>query len=333
MNAIFHATERGAALTNRLLAFGQRQTLIAKPLCLESLLDDIEMMIRRTIGEDIGVEITVLEDCWPVCVDAGQLETALLNLALNARDAMPDGGVLQIRCANVVFDADVQIGDPECPLGEYVEISVTDNGNGMSPEVLKQAFEPFFTTREIGVGSGLGLSVVHGFVKQSGGHTEIHSDVGHGTTVTLYMPRSNTLRQVDGDTWKSEPRSGRGKTVLLVEQNPDMRAMVNKMLENQGYRIIAVPEAAAAQEILSGGGTVDVILSDAVLSGGISGPEFVKRARAVYPNLKTVFMSGFPADAGNDNDLLDANTVFLGKPFRRNQLIRALREILNDWPR
>ena len=330
VQAIFRATERGAELTNRLLAFARRQTLQSKPIHLAKLLQGLANLLRRTIGEEISVEIVAPSECWPVMADAGQLENAILNLALNARDAMPEGGKLTIACSNVSLDASDPTQNPEALAGEFVMLLVIDTGTGMHPDVRKQAFEPFFTTKEVGKGSGLGLSMVHGFVKQSGGQTVIDSEPEQGTTVRLYLPRSASAPGPDRRVLDEAIPKGQGETVLLIEDNPDVRDLTTRLLESLGYRVVAAAAAAPARDVLESGQQIALVLSDVVLPGGTSGLEFAEEARADHPGLKFIFMSGYPAEAANHKGLIGPPSVLLQKPFKRREVAEELHKLLHQ---
>ncbi len=328
VKAIFHATERGAELTDRLLTFARRQSLDSKPIHLADLLQELVSLLQRTIGEEIFVETVAAKDCWPVMADAGQLENAILNLALNARDAMPEGGTLRIECSNLSLDASDLAQNPEAVAGEYVLLQVIDTGTGILPDVQMQAFEPFFTTKEVGEGSGLGLSMVHGFVKQSGGHTVIDSQSEHGTTVKLYLPRGFSEPAPERRPLEEEIHKGQGQTILLIEDSPEVRDLTARLLESLGYQVVAVAAAASAREALKNTRRIDLILSDVVLPGGISGPEFADEALASRPDLKIIFMSGYPDKAAQHDGLHAPGSVLLKKPFKKRELATELHNLL-----
>ncbi len=326
--AILHATQRGAELTLRLLAFSRRQPLRPRTIDLAALTRGMIGMIERTLGETIAVETAAAPDLWLALADPGQVENVLLNLAINARDAMPDGGRLTIECRNLTLDAAGIAHIPEAVAGDFVILTVSDTGAGMSPEVRDHAFEPFFTTKEVGQGSGLGLSMVYGFAKQSNGHVAIYSEEDQGTAVKLFLPRTDA-QPLPGtpDAVSVTPR-GKGETILVVEDDEEVCAMAVTVLEGLGYRVIGVPLAARALQILQGE-QVDLMLSDIVLPGGMSGPELAERAKARYPDLAVVFMSGYPTTALKHRWVLEPGTVLLDKPFHRLQLAQAMHQALS----
>lgn len=329
MRPILRASKRGSELTQRLLAFSRRQTLQPRAIDLASLVAGMDGMLKRTLGETIKVETVVEPGLLPALADAGQVENALLNLAINARDAMRGGGRLTIECGNVQLDQAYVDGNPEVRAGAYVLLAVTDTGGGMPAEVLSHAFEPFFTTKEVGQGSGLGLSMIYGFAKQSGGHAAIFSEPGQGTTVRIYLPRADAAA-TEEDVWVSTEQPGGGEeTILVIEDDDEVRALTVSILGGLGYRVLDVGDAAAAREILANGGSPDLILSDIVLPGGISGSEFAEEARAAYPGLKIVFMSGYSAQAAQPNDFPGSDDVLLKKPFQIGDLARIVRGALD----
>jgi PAS domain S-box-containing protein len=328
VQAILRSTSRGAELTRQLLAFSRRQSLRPRVLDLTGLVAETFELVRRTLGAIIEVIIEGQAGLWPALADRSQVENALLNLVINARDAMPDGGRLTIACHNASLDNDAAARHPEALPGDYVMLAITDSGAGMTPEVLAQAFEPFYTTKEVGEGSGLGLSMVYGFAKQSGGHVMIDSEVGQGTTIKLYLPRAHraaaeTVTQSD----RKEPR-GKGETILLVEDNIDMRSVTAEIITGLGYRVIDVPEAEAAMAVAGRGEKIDLVLSDVVLPGGVSGLELARDLQNGQPGLPVIFMSGYPRAVVNRRGMLGAEAVLLHKPFQKRNLAEALRDAL-----
>jgi PAS domain S-box-containing protein len=326
--AILRAATRGAELTQRLLAFSRRQPLHPRVIDLGGLVNGMTELLQRTLGETIAIETSCAEDLWRAEADPGQVENAVLNLAVNARDAMPGGGKLIIESANASLDDSYTASHMEATPGDYVMLAVSDTGSGMTPEVLDHAFEPFFTTKEVGAGSGLGLSMVYGFAKQSGGEVGIYSEPGHGTTVKLYLPRAAGARASKESAASDEVPRGHGEVVLVIEDDEDVSAMATQMLEDLGYRVIGVPEVASARKVLERGARVDIVLSDVVLPGDMSGPEFAKEAARHYPSLKIVFVSGYPTEAAIRNGFLGSGKQLLNKPFQRSQLAQALRAAL-----
>ena len=285
-------------------------------------------MLARALGETIEIETVVAPDLENALADPGQVENALLNLALNARDAMPRGGKLTIECANVQIDDAYVADNPEAKIGVYVVLAVSDEGSGMTAEVQAHAFEPFFTTKEVGQGSGLGLSMIYGFAKQSGGHVNIYSEAGKGTTVKLYLPRAQETMHVESPNKVEEMPLGRGEVVLVIEDDPDVRALTVRMLEVLNYNVIDAFNAAAAHKVLAKERSVDLVLSDVVLPGGVSGPEFAEEARITHPELKIIYMSGYPAEAAKRNGFLGSGQVLLNKPFEKRELAKAIRDVL-----
>ncbi|MEM9532882.1 MAG: response regulator [Pseudomonadota bacterium] len=322
------AVDRGAELTQRLLAYSRKQPLSPKATPLDELVYRTVDLLRRTLGESIRIEVVVAPDLWPVRVDPGQLENAIVNVALNARDAMPDGGLLQFRCENVQIDGSQDYTDDEFAPGDYGVLSIQDSGEGMTAQVRAQAFEPFFTTKEVGQGSGLGLSMVYGFAKQSGGTVTLVSRAQQGTTLKLYLPRSSA--QPAGDVapvGDAPPRAG-GETVLVIEDNADLLTIISSLLEQLGYRVLTAEDASAAQRQLDRSEKVDLALADVVLPNGVSGPEFVVQARRDAPSLKAIYMSGYPRESLDHAGLKAAGAAILHKPFNRSELAAALRAAL-----
>jgi len=282
-------------------------------------------LLVRSLGETIEVSTAAEDGLWTALADPSQVENALLHLAINARDAMPDGGKLTIECSNAQLDQDYIASNPGLVAGDYVLLAVSDNGVGMSAEVQAQAFDPFFTTKEVGHGSGLGLSMIYGFAKQSGGHVKIYSEEGHGTTMKLYLPRSDSPAAAQA-TVEHEILRGKNERVLVVEDDPRVRELAVEMLQNLGYRVIGVPDAVSGRAVLERGDKIDLVLSDVVLPGGVSGPALVQEMMRQHPALKVVFMSGYPAEAAMRNGFVGSDKILLNKPFRRHQLATALRE-------
>ncbi|MEE8270345.1 MAG: response regulator [Alphaproteobacteria bacterium] len=324
------SARRGAELTRRLLAFGRRQTLRPEVTNVGDLVLGMVRMLERTLGEEIEIETVLAGGPWKMMVDRSQLEIALLNLAINARDAMPDGGTLKIESATEDFDrawGDLEdLADP----GRYVSLAVGDNGSGMAPDILEQAFDPFFTTKEVGRGSGLGLSMVYGFVKQSGGHVRLRSEVGRGTTVKLYLPAAtgDAADAVDVGVPDREPE-GRGEAILVVENEPRVRKLTARLLTHLGYRVVASAEnGRAALAMLDRAGEVDLLFTDVVLPGGLSGVQLAREARARMPDLKVLFTSGSADNAIVGDATLDVGARLVTKPFRKEDLARTVREAL-----
>ncbi len=328
---IGRAGERGAELTSRLLAFGRRQTLRPVQVDCNLLLDSVHKLLRRTLREDIEIRIDFLPSLHAAFADAGQLEFAILNLALNAQDAMANGGRLSITTANASLDDQYQSMHPEVRPGQYVQIAVTDNGEGMPKEVLDRVFEPFFTTKEVGKGSGLGLSMVYGFVKQSNGHVSIYSEPGLGTTVRMYLPALDAVaREVPELPSTEEQAAASGKeTVLVVEDDPFVRSYAIMSLKSLGYRVTAAIDGNEALQKLGDGGRVDVLFTDIVMPGGINGWELADRAMQTQPRLRVLLTSGYALETLSAQGRLRDGSVILAKPYRKTELARRLREVLH----
>jgi PAS domain S-box-containing protein len=322
------AARRGAELVRRLLAFARRQPLAPKMLDLNRVLADMSELLRRTVGESIEFEIRPGAGLWEVEVDPGQIELSLFHLALNAREAMAAGGTLRIETANVTLGDD---GPLDVTAGEYVTIAVTDTGSGMSPETLERAFDPFFTTKEIGQGSGLGLSMVHGFARQSGGTAKIESALGAGTTVRIYLPRATPRVTAErGALAAPAAPARREETVLVLEDEAGVRQTVVALLTGLGYRVLEAASGGEALTIIRGPDPVDLLLSDIVLPGGLSGPEVGRQARSLRPGLRILYTSGYFASADEIVEKLDA--PLLPKPYPHAELGRRIREILDSDP-
>ena len=322
------AAWRGADLTRRLLAFARRQPLRPARIDINELVNDTVRLLSRLLDEDIEVLLNLGADVWPVTADPAQLESSLANLATNARDAMPKGGRLIIATANQALDADYAATHSDVTPGDFVVIEVSDTGCGMSPETVSQIFEPFFTTKELGRGTGLGLSMVFGFLKQSGGHVNVYSELGQGTTFRLYLPRALT-EAVPRDRVKARPvLRGAGETVLVVEDNPGMRRIALRQLRELGYRVLDCDRAASALDILQRE-HVDLLLTDIVMPGGLDGVELARIARERQPTLKIVLSSGFPQARVDGNGELLGNLQLLSKPYRKEELAAALRATLD----
>ncbi|ONG48458.1 hypothetical protein BKE38_21865 [Pseudoroseomonas deserti] len=318
---------RGARLTAQLLAFARRQPLDPRVIHPGRLVQEMTDLLRRTLGERIAVEAVVAGGLWNTQVDPGQLENALLNLALNARDAMPEGGKLTIEVANAALDEDYAAVHLEVEPGQYVMLAVSDTGLGMPPGVMARVFEPFFTTKEEGHGTGLGLSQVYGFVKQSGGHVKLYSEPGQGTAVKLYLPRSRRAEDLLGGG-SLGPVVGGHETILVVEDDAELREAVVEMLQGLGYRVLRAEQAEAALTVLSSGVQVDLLFTDVVMPGPIRTRDLARRAQEMMPGLKVVYTSGYTANAIIHDGRLDEDVQLLSKPYRREDLARHLRRAL-----
>ncbi|HEY8617749.1 PAS domain-containing hybrid sensor histidine kinase/response regulator [Phenylobacterium sp.] len=321
--------ERAASLTSRLLAFSRRQPLAPKPLELNAVVRDMTDLLHRTLGEQIELEGVLAPRLWQVEVDQNQLESAILNLAVNARDAMPDGGKLTIETANTALDETYAALDAEVVPGQYAVISVSDTGCGMDKATLAKVFEPFFTTKEVGRGTGLGLSMVYGFVKQSGGHVTLYSEEGQGTTVKLYFPRFKGAAAVDERPAVAEtPRASKGEVVLLVEDNEDVRAYSALILTELGYVVREAGDADAALQVLRSPQRIDLLFTDVVLPGD-SGRVLADEASRLRPGLKVLYTTGYSRNAIVHHGRLDAGVELISKPFTFEQLAVRVRDLLD----
>jgi PAS domain S-box-containing protein len=312
MDAASKCALRAGALTHRLLAFGRRQALDIKPNDVNRIITSMEELLRRTMGERIELVCKLSADLWSASTDSNQLESALLNLAINSRDAMPDGGQLTIQTANVCLDDSYTSLHEGLQSGDYVSVTVSDEGIGMSPEVLEKALDPFFTTKPVGEGTGLGLSVIYGFIKQSRGHLRISSEVGRGTSVTLYLPRARQSAVVLKPAEVVIPR-GHGETVLVVEDDATVRSVISDALQDLGYKVLTAPDARLAIPLLQSTRPIDLLVSDVILPH-INGGKLAQIARAARPQLKVLFVSGYTENA-IARESFDERTDMLIKPF------------------
>jgi signal transduction histidine kinase len=329
IRALLRATTRGAELAQRMLAFSRQQPLQPRAIDVGVLADGMMDLLRRTLGETIAIKITVAEDLWTATADPGLVENALLNLAINARDAMPDGGTLIVEAGNVTLDETYAAARDDVAAGDYVLLSVTDTGTGMTPEVLSHVFEPFYTTKDVGEGSGLGLSMVYGFAKQSGGHIAIYSELGQGTTVNLYLPWTGAAAESNAMAPPAEVPRGRGEAVLVVEDDEDIRATVAGMLEDFGYRVREAPDGAAGLALLEEAPELDLLITDMVLPGGMNGRDLAAEVERRFGVLKVLFMSGYSAEAVHLNGWVNKGDDLLRKPFRRHELATKVRAVLD----
>jgi len=329
------AADRGALLTQRLLAFSRQQPLQARPTDLNRLVAGMIDLLRRTLGETIQIQTVLAGDLGQTLVDPGQFENALLNLALNARDAMPQGGRLTLRTANRQLDADYAAANEGVKPGDYVMLSVNDSGIGMTPEVLECAFEPFFTTKEVGKGSGLGLSMVYGLINQSGGHVKIESQVGQGTTVRLYLPRTQTaVAEAREQREPAEPvQQGKAEMILVVEDDASVRQLAVRMLNNLGYSTVEARSAKDALQALERQPQIVLLFTDVVLPGDMNGAQLARTAQRLWPDLKVLYTSGYAEDALAHHGRLDEGVELLAKPYRKADLARRLRAVLGEIPR
>ena len=332
LNMGLNATQRGAELTSQLLSYSRKQPLDPKPILIQDYFPNLETLLAHVLGEQYSIEFVVPDGQWYCFADASQLDSVILNLAINARDAMPDGGQLTIEAFNTQLDeAYIAEEDEAVEPGQYVCFAVTDNGTGMSKDVINQAFEPFFTTKEIGKGSGLGLSMVYGFAKQSRGHIKIYSEIGEGTTIKLFLPRTHQ----NGETFSERvPVTGvdasavANQTLLVVEDDQAYSKIIELTLTGLQINALVTHEADTALQAARNAGPFDAALIDVVLPGELNGRQLADRLRKDYPDIKIAFMSGYTENAIIHNDRLDEGTTFLQKPFSINQLKTVLNNIL-----
>jgi len=329
-NALIGA-RRAASLTQRLLAFSRRQPLDPKPLNVNSLMNGLTEMITRTLGETVAVETVLAAGLWQVEADPNELEAAILNLAVNARDAMPNGGRLTIETGNAHIDEAYAANHIEISPGQYVCVSVSDTGKGMDQATLTHAFEPFFTTKPVGKGTGLGLSQVYGFVKQSGGHVKIYSEVDQGTTVKIYLPRLSVEGAVEDEPVDSALPDGDGKeTILVLEDDDDVRTYSVEILRELGYRVVEAHDGPSALRLLERQARVDLLFSDVVLPGGMTGAQVAQEARKLRPELKVLFTTGYARNAIIHHGRLDKGVMLITKPFSSADLAVKIRSVLDE---
>jgi PAS domain S-box-containing protein len=323
------ATSRAAALTHRLLAFARRQTLDPRLIAPNKLITEMEEMIRRTVGPEIKLEMALASHLWPTLCDPNQLENAILNLCINARDAMPNGGRLTIETANGMLDercAQLQ----GMHAGDFVSICVTDTGTGMPPDVVAHAFEPFFTTKPTGQGTGLGLSMIYGFTRQSGGQVRIYSEVGAGTTVHIYLPRHQG--EVDTEVLRpglpEAPRAAAGETVLIIDDEPTVRMLVTEVLEGLGYAAIEAADGVSGLKVLQSDVRIDLLITDVGLPGGMNGRQMADIARQSRPKLRVLFITGYAENAAIGHGHLEPGMQVLTKPFSMEALASRVKSII-----
>jgi PAS domain S-box-containing protein len=322
------AANRAAALTHRLLAFSRRQTLAPKPTDVKQLVSGMEELIGRTIGPQIELETVNAAGLWPSLIDPSQLENAILNLCINARDAMPEGGKITIETGNRWFDQRTAKERGVEP-GQYISVCVSDTGTGMTPEVQARAFDPFFTTKPIGVGTGLGLSMIYGFARQSGGAVSIYSEPGEGSMVCVYLPRhlGHTDEADEQPDLSTAPR-GEGETVLVIDDEPTVRMLVSEVLGDLGYNAIEAEDGAAGLKVLNSPARVDLLVTDVGLPGGINGRQVADSARTVRPDLKVLFITGYAENAVLSHGHLDPGMHVMTKPFAMEVLATRIRELI-----
>lgn len=329
LSAAQDAAKRAASLTHRLLAFSRRQTLDPRPTDVNQLVTEMEDLIRRTVGPAIALHVMRREDLWNSLVDPPQLESALLNLSINARDAMPDGGLLTIETGNIWLDT-AAAAERELKPGAYITLSVVDTGTGMPPDVIERAFDPFYTTKPIGQGTGLGLSMIYGFTRQSGGQVRIQSEMGRGTTMCLYLPRyMGHLQAADAPSEKvGSPTTLQGETVLVVDDEPTVRMLMTEVLEDLGYIAIEEANGANGLKVLQSGVHIDLLVTDVGLPGGMNGRQLADAARVTRPDLKILFVTGYAETAVLSDGHLDPGMHVMTKPFAMDALAGRVKELL-----
>jgi len=331
--AIDEAATRGAQLTQRMLAFARKQPLQARELDLNEVVSRSVKLLERTLGEHIAVKTVLAPDLWVTLADPSQLEDTILNLAVNARDAMPNGGQLIIETANAVLDQDYAAHNVEVVPGEYGAVSITDSGIGMPPDVVERVFEPFFTTKEVGRGTGLGLSMVYGFVKQSRGHVKIYSEVGHGTRVMVYLPRAPVAQRAEEESDASPRGNLTGhEAILVVEDSQPVRRVAVNILRGLGYQVSEAEDGPSALAMLDQPGKIDLLFTDLIMPNGIDGQELLRRARVLRPGLKALFTSGYSEQFIKSRGPTKAGVPLLSKPYRTQKLAEAVRSALEARP-
>lgn len=334
VGTIIEAAERGATVTGQLLAFARRQMLDPRPVRIDDAVAAMLPLLRTTLGAHVRLQFVSDGDLPLALVDAGQLENALLNLVVNARDAMPDGGSIRVVLDQAAFggagdDAELQ----DLPAGRYLRLAVEDDGTGIEPEVLAHVFEPFFTTKAPGRGTGLGLSMVFGFARQSGGTLTVHSEPGAGTRMSLWLPAAATVEELPDGPIDAGPPRGNGETILVLEDQPELLRLIHMLLEPLDYRVIEVPGEGELMALLAAGTDFDMIVSDVFLAGPRRGPELVAEVRRQRPDIAVLYISGYPADALEGAVGPEVRATLLSKPFTRQRLAAALRDALEQRDR
>jgi PAS domain S-box-containing protein len=318
----------GSKLTDQLLTFARKRHMDAQLIQLNDQVIGITDMLRRTLGEHVMLSTSLARNVWATRADPGQFQSAIVNMAVNARDAMSHGGKLVIETRNIVFESDHGDFHPEIKPGKYVQLSISDTGSGMPPEVRDRVFEPFFTTKEKGRGTGLGLAMVYGFVKQCGGHVTIYSEFGHGTTFNLYFPRADGVATRAPAKMKGASDPDARETILVVEDNDGVRQLTITRLKLIGYQVMEASNGPEALDILTRDCAVDLVFTDLVMPGGMSGREVATRARQLKPNIRVLLTSGYAEELVNGDDLEREQLKVLRKPYQQAELVAALREVL-----
>jgi PAS domain S-box-containing protein len=330
VKSIEEAAERGAQLTQRMLAFARKQPLQPRPIDLNDIVTRMVAMLQRTLGEDIAVKTVLANGLWPAQADPFQLEDAIVNLAVNARDAMPTGGELAIGTSNIHLDEHYAAHNVEVAPGDYVVVAIADTGVGMPPEVIEHAFEPFFTTKDVGRGTGLGLSMVYGFVTQSRGHVRIASEIGRGTSIMLYLPKATTEGAApDIPESAVEPVTDGRETILIVEDDAAVRKVAATILKRIGYQVWQAEDGKSALDILQTGIAIDLLFTDLIMPNGMSGQDLMRTARERRPDLKVLFASGYSEQFIAGRGVADHGIPLLSKPYRKQQLAQAIRKALD----
>ena len=334
-DAAMAGVQRAATLTHRLLAFSRQQPLDPEPLDVGQLVTNMSDLLRRSLGEDVAIETVLTDGLWQTRVDANQLENVLLNLAVNARDAMPKGGKLTIATTNAHLDDAYAAGHAEVAAGQYVMLAVSDTGTGMTQEVMDKVFEPFFTTKPLGQGTGLGLSMVYGFVKQSGGHVTLNSEPGQGSTIKIYLPRF-VRPEVKPDATAPGPastqRRGKGETILVVEDDEDVRRSSVEALREIGYEVMEAGDAMDGVRLIVDRGGIDLLFTDVGLPGGVNGRALADAARSAQPGVRVLFTTGYTRNTIQHNGMLDHGVHFIAKPFSLAALAVKIREVMEAPP-
>jgi signal transduction histidine kinase/CheY-like chemotaxis protein/PAS domain-containing protein len=332
LNASLGAVDRGAKLASQLLAFARRQPLEPRAINLGRMVREMDELLRRAIGEAIEVETVIAGGLWNTMTDPDQVQNAILNLAVNARDAMSgnaSGGRLTIEAGNAMLDDSYASQHAEVKPGQYVVLAISDTGTGMTPEVLEKAFEPFFSTKREGSGTGLGLSMVYGFVKQSGGHIKIYSEPGQGTTVRIYLPRTREAEEIPADYAASPIESGT-ETILVVEDDPVVQATVIDLLKDLGYTVLRASDGQSALMLARSGIAIDLLFTDVVMPGPVRAPDLARQVQALIPGIAVLFTSGYTENAIVHGGRLDPGVSLLSKPYRREDLARKVRHMLDN---
>jgi CheY-like chemotaxis protein len=325
---IDEAAQRGAQLTAQLLAFARKQPLQPRQINPNTLLQETTKLLKPLLGEHIEIATILDQTAWPAMVDPSQLSTALINLAVNARDAMPDGGKLTLEIHNAVLDDTYARAHNEVQAGNYVMVAVSDTGAGIPDSIKDKIFEPFFSTKDIGKGTGLGLSMVYGFVKQSGGHIKVYSEQGSGTTIKLYLPRAGEQAQGSPEAAESTEIAGGSETILVVEDDALVRNYVIAQLQGLGYTTLSAGNAAEALALVDGGAHFDLLFTDVIMPGEMNGRQLADALRKVRTAFKVLFTSGYTEDAIIHHGRLDPGVILLNKPYRKADLARLLRAAL-----